>query len=145
MDSLEDVKMAAEFGILVSLLYRDSIADMSTTLAGTGVGAGQHALLLVIAEDEGCRQEDLVQTLHLDKAHIARGVERLERAGHLRRSADEQDRRAKRLWLTDAGRAVLPKIASAIDGWNERVLGKLSAEERETLVSLLRRVGRPLW
>ena len=62
---------------------------------------------------------------------------RLESKGWVRREADEQDRRRKRLWITEAGQAVAQQIKRPASHTQERLVAPLSQLEQAQLVELL--------
>ncbi|OLT03854.1 hypothetical protein BJF90_04255 [Pseudonocardia sp. CNS-004] len=56
------------------------------------------------------------------------------------RRRDPADRRRRHVALTDAGRALVADLVPVVERANEELLAPLSAEERRTLLDLLRRV-----
>lgn len=52
---------------------------------------------------EGATQRDLAQTMNIDCSALVRVLDLLEKQNLITRKPDTQDRRAKRLFLTDAG------------------------------------------
>ncbi len=52
---------------------------------------------------EGATQRDLAQTMNIDCSALVRILDLLEKQALITRKPDAQDRRAKRLYLTDAG------------------------------------------
>lgn len=58
---------------------------------------------------EGARQGDLARAIGITEASLVRTVQQLERDGLVERRADEDDRRAYRLHLTETGKALARK------------------------------------
>ena len=75
---------------------------------------------------------------------ITRLIDRLCESGMIERRADPTDRRAKRLYLTPAGRAVAGRVLNAWQSRQERILAALSADERAGLEAGLRGLVRGL-
>jgi DNA-binding MarR family transcriptional regulator len=73
------------------------------------------------------------QWLHTDKAWVGRSVERLVRAGHVRRRPDPRHGRRLLLALTEKGERRYAAIAAAARRRNDNLLAALSAAEREGL------------
>lgn len=128
-------------GGAVSILYRQGAAYLTAELKQHGLGAGQHASLLIIADNDGLRQEDLVRILHVDKAHVARAVQKLAELGYIRREDDPGDQRARTLHATEKAHQIIPAIHAALRSWNDKVMRGMSAEEQATLVRLLSRAA----
>lgn len=68
-------------------------------------------------------------------------LDELERAGLVARTPDPTDRRARRITLTDDGRARLCALERSLRAAEEDLLAPLDAEERDALRTLLRRVA----
>jgi DNA-binding MarR family transcriptional regulator len=81
----------------------------------------------------GITANEISQWLHTDKAWVGRSVERLVRAGNVRRRPDPQHGRRLLLALTEKGERRYSAIAAAARRRNENLLASLSAEEREVL------------
>ncbi|MET9777860.1 MarR family winged helix-turn-helix transcriptional regulator [Streptomyces sp. NPDC006367] len=80
----------------------------------------------------------------LDKSTAAPLLERLRGRGLLTLTRDERDRRRKLVRITEEGRELAVRLAPAVVAVSERMLAPFSPEEREQLLSLLRRaVGEP--
>jgi DNA-binding MarR family transcriptional regulator len=68
-----------------------------------GLSAGQFLVLMVLCDEQGITQDHLAGTFLIDKGSIARAINVLEKKGIVRRITDENNRRAVRLYLTEAG------------------------------------------
>jgi DNA-binding MarR family transcriptional regulator len=67
-------------------------------------------------------------------------VDRLERAGFVRRSPDPHDKRGAFVTLTEKGRRRFEAVAPVHLANENRMLAALSQRERDLLISLLRRL-----
>jgi DNA-binding MarR family transcriptional regulator len=81
--------------------------------------------------------KDLADRLGLSLPGTSRTVDALLRRGWLERREDEEDRRMKRVGITDAGREVVQRIDSARLAGLEQYTAGLSPEQRATLASAL--------
>jgi DNA-binding MarR family transcriptional regulator len=83
---------------------------------------------------------ELARSVELDGGAMTRQLDQLESKGYLRRCPHEQDRRALRIELTDAGAALWQQLIDC----NERVLGvaqrTLDSAEQAQLHNYLERV-----
>ena len=68
-------------------------------------------------------------------------VGKLEQRGYLTRRQDEADRRRWNLHLTETGRAVIAEVYPQNEDMIVRQMDCWTAEEKDTLVSLLQRFG----
>lgn len=97
----------------------------------------QYAVLRLLDAEAGWRLTDLSARLLLDKSTITRIVDRLERAGLVRRIADPDDRRVQRVVLTSEGQTVRDQAQEAHLRSIERRMGVLDGDEQQRLHSLL--------
>lgn len=70
----------------------------------------QWAILNRLWEQEGLSQVELAELTFKDKPNVTRMLEVLEREGWVFRQPDEEDRRAYKVFLTEAGRALKDKL-----------------------------------
>lgn len=82
----------------------------------------------------------LGHALGVDKTTMTALLDKLERQGLVVRTPDPNDRRARLPVPTDAGRALQATLYEKLKAVEDRVLADLTAEERDTLRSLLRRI-----
>lgn len=119
-------------------------ADQAATAAfaeiGDGVTRTQYGALFVLARRDGIDQKTLADLMHADTTTIGLVVQLLEKKGYIVRSPSEQDRRKRVVSLTPAGREALESLEALAARAQERLLGRLSASERETLRRLLTKV-----
>lgn len=80
----------------------------------------------------------LADTLMLSRAGMTGRLDRLESAGLVRRSADAADRRAIRVTLTQAGRALIDTVVTAHIENETRLLSVLSTADRRELDRIVR-------
>jgi DNA-binding MarR family transcriptional regulator len=95
-----------------------------------------------LSHEQNIMQENLVRHFFLDKGTIARAARKLEAAGYISRIVDPDDRRAVRIFLTEKGEEIIPRLRAIEKEWASRVSNGLSAEEREQAESLMRRIAR---
>lgn len=90
---------------------------------------------------EGATQRDLAQTMNIDCSALVRVLDLLEKQKLVTRKPDAQDRRAKRLFLTDAGQEqcrLFHTIAAELEQTIRHSLPPAQADSlTQTLSSLL--------
>jgi MarR family transcriptional regulator, lower aerobic nicotinate degradation pathway regulator len=100
----------------------------------------QHAVLAALDDLGPLSQQQLADSLDFDKSHLVAHLDRLEERDLLERTRDPLDRRRNQLELTNSGKALLDELQKVASRSEQGLLDALSAAERRTLVSLLRRV-----
>jgi len=94
-------------------------------------------MMLFLDRSPGSMQEDLCSFLGIDKSGIARKCRRMEDLGYLRREQSQQNRRQNRLYITDSGRELLPRIRELLSEWRDIVTDGMDEREQEQLLRLL--------
>lgn len=93
------------------------------------------------SSDERLRVGELATALGFTVGGTSKLVDRIERAGLLRREPDVQDRRASRIALTDAGRDTLTAACATYEAEMTAMLdAALSADEQTCMHNLVRRL-----
>jgi DNA-binding MarR family transcriptional regulator len=108
----------------LNLAYSESLRPFRVTTRQYGV------LSRLWAAPEGLSLDALVARLHTDQSSLSRVVDRMVRAGLLRRVVDPADRRARRLTLSPRGRALAAPLRRIGDAHERRLVAGLSAAER---------------
>jgi DNA-binding MarR family transcriptional regulator len=98
-----------------------------------GVTGGQVSLLFQISRNRGIGVRDLAALERMSPAAMSGYVDRLERAGLVRRTPDPSDRRRHGVSVTAEGERVLRSVRSRRTAWLAARLERLSPEELEAL------------
>lgn len=77
---------------------------------------------------EGMLQTELARDLDVGKVTVGGLIDRLEAAGYVERRPDRVDRRAKRVVVTERGRAILDQMVAVGHGLNEIILAGLGPD-----------------
>jgi len=97
----------------LALLYRHMMKTMEKELAPLGLCAGRYSYLFGLYAKDGRRQQELADSIGIDKAAVARSVAWLEESGYVRRVKDSSDGRAFRVYLTEKGKKIRPQLETA--------------------------------
>lgn len=111
-----------------------------TVAATTGITPGLLGMLQVIAANPGLAQSRLAEAMEVDRSTIVKVVDQLEARGLIVREPSPSDKRSYCLRLTDAGAAELPRMQRLMLEHEDEFAQPLSAQEREQLIQLLRRL-----
>lgn len=110
---INNLDIASQFGIL----NRRSQAFVGTACADMGIGFSECVLLIALYRREGINQEDMSAVLFIDKAAVARTIKSLEEKGFIKREQTDEDKRVKKLYLTEKGKATKKPIFAILDKW----------------------------
>jgi DNA-binding MarR family transcriptional regulator len=102
---------------------------------------GCFGVLRVLERADGSiSQREVAAQTGIDASDVVDLVDRLERAGYVRRQRDERDRRRYALELTPDGQDAIERFAHIAREVDQSVLSVLDAEERDTLRNLIARI-----
>lgn len=113
-----------------------------------GITAAQYNVLSALAAaGEGISQRELGDVLVVDRSNVTGLIDRMERAGWVRRANDPADRRVFRVLLTPAGRRLWKKISPAYETVVLQVVEGLSEKQALATLSVLKHLqaGAVAW
>lgn len=113
---------------------------MDEVLKPYNLSYGLYPFLLELWEEEGINLEKLSRKIMVDKALSTRAIQKLIQLGYLEKVTDEQDLRAYRLFLTEAGKKIVPDVKEKIHQWNEGITMDLNKEEKDVLNTFLDKI-----
>ena len=94
-------------------------------------------MLLFLDKNPGSSQDSLVDFIGIDKSGIARKCRKMDDLGYITREQDENNRRQYNLFLTDAGRELLPVIRELLSEWSDGITDGMDIREKKELIRLL--------
>ena len=111
-----------------------------TALAPFGISHGQYSLMMSLNRPDAPRLGDAAAFLAMDRTTLTANLKPLERRGLVETRPDTEDRRSRRLYLTDAGRDLL-KVAVPIWRVTHDEVDTYLATDGQSLRAELRRVA----
>ena len=105
-----------------------------------GLSRSQCRILAYLARYEGINQAGLADLLEIKAMTLVRQIDRMEADGWIARRPDPQDRRARRLVLTEKARPILARITDLSAEIRQEAFVNLSQKEGTELLDLLHRV-----
>ncbi|MBR5783105.1 MAG: winged helix-turn-helix transcriptional regulator [Clostridia bacterium] len=121
----------------ISVLHRFALQFYNRFEKETGIRSVQYPYLFYIGRHEGCRQEELVKHLHVNKSNVTRQLDKLQQGGFIDIRPDESDGRGNRVYLTDKAGDTRQKVSGVLSEWNEILCRGLDEQEAEQLKFLL--------
>ena len=97
----------------------------------------QFAALNVVDERPGIDQASLAGMIACDRVTTGKVVDRLMQAGLIRREVSARDKRAREVYLLEAGREAVKKARPLVLEIQETILAGLTEAERRTFLKLL--------
>ena len=97
-------------------------------------------VLAAILEEPGRGQKQVAQRMGVDAVNFGQMVEELEDKGLIERRVDPNDRRARKLYVTERGASLRRRLRPAALAAQERLLAPLDADERIALLDMLVRI-----
>jgi MarR family transcriptional repressor of mepA len=108
-----------------------------------GITQGQSKILhmLIIEEGNVVTQRDIERRFFISASTVTSMLNTLQRDGYIRREADENDGRVRRIVLTSKGRSCESIIYDTAKETEERLMRVLTQEEQAMFQSLLKRLA----
>ena len=126
--------------VLLAQVCRLHHERASVRLRALGLYRGQPSLLFRLHEQDGQTLTDLSTQLGVAPATMTRMTQRMERAGFLQRRPDADDQRVSRVYLTEAGHAILAETMVTIRRIADETFADVAPEEYATLERLFRQM-----
>ncbi|MFI9557859.1 MarR family winged helix-turn-helix transcriptional regulator [Nonomuraea endophytica] len=120
--------------IKITKVHRYRVAAELTEL---GLHVGQEMLLNQLWREDGLSQSELIARLGVEPPTVTKTIQRLERAGFVRRTPDPNRPRLSHVHLTEAGRALQAPVEEIWERNDREVLAQLAPEDRATMVRLV--------
>ena len=113
---------------------------MAEALGVHGLTLPQFDVLATLWHGEGITQQELAERLLVTKGNVVGLIDRVSTAEWVERRPDPEDRRANRLYLTDAGRKLLAEAWPSQIDLNQKIFGTLTEAELRLMHELLERL-----
>lgn len=125
----------------VSRLHKELAGRL---LREIGLHPGQELLLMQLWDGGPQRQVDVLRILGSDAATITRSVQRLERAGWVRRSRNPDDARSVIIEATSASEALRERVSQAWKALEVATVAEMDAVEQAGTLRLLEQLEQNL-
>ncbi|PZU59557.1 MAG: MarR family transcriptional regulator [Sphingobium sp.] len=118
-------------------LYRRSHRVIDRVMTERGASFARTKLLLLLMEKGALRTTDIAAKYGYAPRTVTEAIDGLERDGLVRREADPDDRRAKRISLTEEGRVVANEAEASRRAFVQSIFCVLGEDEQREIIRLL--------
>jgi MarR family transcriptional regulator for hemolysin len=99
-------------------------------------------LLLQLAREDGTTQRELAEMLEIEPPSVVTLIDALEKKGFLRREMVKEDRRSRRIFLTDKARHQTDQIQRYADQMSQQVLADITEADLAGAARVLQQLTR---
>lgn len=128
-------------GYLLSRLGEQARKRFGRAIAAEGMHPRQFGVMAVVASRPGITQQQLHELTGIDPSSMVAVIDELEAADLAERRPHPEDRRARSIHLTVHGEQTLTRVREVAAELQRELFAPLSAQERETLHELLRKLA----
>lgn len=118
-------EMLNTHGILLRRCQQVALAIFTEEAIQFDVTPTQYSALAFIYNEPGIQQNVLGDRIALDRSSVTKCVEGLETRGLIRRQVDQKDKRARMMYITPDGEAMLKDVSAAARRARHRIERKL--------------------
>jgi DNA-binding MarR family transcriptional regulator len=104
----------------------------------------QFSILMNLYKNNISTQKEMLKNTYGDEASITRILDRLETKGYIKRVRSQEDKRKKKLTLTDEGITLMSEIIKYTSYINNELAKELSEDEEKEFLRLLQKVHNSL-
>jgi MarR family transcriptional regulator, lower aerobic nicotinate degradation pathway regulator len=140
LESRDEREIYSKPGHLIRRLQQIAVSLFLSQTQEFGITPVQYSALVAIQNNPGIDQTTLTEIVALDRTTIGEVMERLEAKKLLLRARGTNDRRAKTLFLTPAGKKLTAKMRPHVEAAQRHIVGPLSVAERKQFVQLMRKL-----
>ncbi|MDR0459662.1 MAG: MarR family winged helix-turn-helix transcriptional regulator [Coriobacteriales bacterium] len=105
---------------------------------------GQGRLLHFLAKQDGVFIKDIVMAFDIRPSSASELVAKLEKQGLVRVENDSDDKRVRKVFLTEQGKELIDTMESMFEDHTNELLTSLSTEEQSQLLALLKKLNAGL-
>jgi DNA-binding MarR family transcriptional regulator len=124
--------------VIADVCHRSTL-DLACPISLT---RNQFTLLKILATNGSFQISDLARLLDVSNAAASKNIDRLQQLGLVDRQAKPEDRRSFEIVLLEDGRKIVREYERIIEIKQQQVLGRFTAEEKEELLDMIRRIIR---
>ncbi|MBN1326386.1 MAG: winged helix-turn-helix transcriptional regulator [Candidatus Cloacimonetes bacterium] len=129
-------------GFMIGYLNRAAHKYFTSRFSQYGLNIGNIFILKRLYMKDGLKQHEICDNLHLDKAGVARNMNKLIESGFIRKDVDPADKRANRIHLTSKAKDFKLEFDTIFRSWSDKLTeGFDPVEQEEVKKNLLRMIA----
>jgi len=136
----EDEQRRRDLGVRMALLARQLRARFDQRVESRGLTRTKWMAIAAVASNSGLTQRTLATIMEITEVSAGRLIDRLCLDGYLRREQHPQDRRAYRIYVTDAAKPIMDELREVSLSCEEEAYRGLSKDDIRTLETLLQTI-----
>lgn len=136
-----DQLLVSKLGYWLKRNYRNMCNYLDQRLEPLGITNSQLGVLMMLWEQEGITQKQIVQVLGIQPASTTFLMKGLEEKGLIRREQDKQDTRANRIYLTSQGVSLRAPALAIVEEGERKLREPLSDEEAALMTVWMKRIA----
>jgi len=128
------------FGHRINILARLFARKLNDQLAGTGITSSQYPVLVRLEQHKSLTQNELCEQLFIEPSTISKTLDNLEKMGLVMRISGPNDKREKRVELTDKAKQNYPVLLDLILELQNQILAGIPQEDLEVFNRVLEKI-----
>nr|WP_321455174.1 MarR family transcriptional regulator [uncultured Cohaesibacter sp.] len=124
----------------ISILHRLNLNFLAAPLQKLGLARGSLPFLMEVLSREQVIQEEITQSLSIDRAATARAMQIMEKDGFIFREDDPKDKRCKRIHPTKKSAEIQSEILTILQQQIDILFDGFSEEEKTLFLNQLDRM-----
>jgi len=135
-----DQLLVSKLGFWLKRNYRNVCNFLDQRLESLGVTNSQLGVLMMLWEEQGVTQKQIVRVLGIQPASITFLLKGLEEKGLIRREQDKTDTRVNRIYLTASGERLQPEAMAIVEEGERKIRDQFSDEEVALMLVWMKRI-----
>ncbi|GFN33267.1 MarR family winged helix-turn-helix transcriptional regulator [Paenibacillus xylaniclasticus] len=136
-----DQLLVSTTGFWLKKNYRNICNFLDQRLTSLGVTNSQLGVLMMLWEQEGVTQKQIVQVLGIQPASLTSLLRGLEEKALVHREQDKHDSRMNRIYLTSLGRSIKEESLTITEEGEKLIRCHLTEEEVALLLTWMKRIN----
>lgn len=128
-------------GALICIIFRSRNRMLSEWASHNGIPLAVVSHLVYLAHHPDATQDEISRMMSIDKAAVARAIQRLEEEGYLTRIPDKTNRRKYRITLTETGIRLAQDTVTAAEQIDREITAGIPEEAQPYLMPILRKMA----
>jgi DNA-binding MarR family transcriptional regulator len=133
------MELHESLGFLVNRLAHSMGQELDAQVKRHGVTISQWVIMNLLWHKEGLSQVDIQESLSIEGSTVSGLLQRMQKAGLIRKAPDPQDGRVTRVFLTERGKSLEEALNAEAEQVNRKAMQGLSADEQMFLIRLVKR------